>query len=713
MKKYSSLCIGFMVIIVTAWSMGIGSLFAVSGMNREDARPEHSVGQAVSLAGQAVSCSGQVEPLDSQVEPLVGHEEPLASQSLDSEDIQSRIDSYIEEHAEETASVSLAIFDEKSTRYKKQVGYMDDESKVLADSDSVYEWGSVSKLLTWVSVMQLVEDGQLDLEEDISTYLDKEMLKNRRYEEKLSMLHLMNHNAGFQEVLFPIETTDTEKILSLRDALITYAPSQTRKPGEVCSYSNYGAALAAYIVEAVSGMSFQKYVQENIFEPLEMQHTSMAPDFSDNSFVLEKRGENRSYAFYNGEKINLEDAISYVLLYPAGSACGTFDDFIRFAKAIAPQQENTKLFEKQETLEQFYQASLFYTGTEIIRNSHGMWTLPYGNTLIGHSGNTNGYSSGIYFDAVTGEGYAVMTNVAGESTYNFSIMGEVFGPWKAPTQEVKESLHDIRGVYLSSRQTFSGFAKTSPYHSMFLMLQETENPNTYNFALVPGMELERVQGDTFVSTSPNGTRTLKQLTQTNGNLVFEGYTQDEYKIDTWKFYLALASLLLFVVIMVISFVRLIVCFVRFLIHSIRKKNPANAKGVVQANSTAKTASTDKAASTTKAKGKIYSTDKAIALAKTGSKAKTRTGCTWKIVVSSLINIIVGVLVFILILSDMQLSKGSSQLLLVINFALMVLAGGIFVHSILKDKKKDYLLLIQLCVFLGNCLYWEWFNFWLQ
>jgi CubicO group peptidase (beta-lactamase class C family) len=151
--------------------------------------------------------------------------------------------------------------------------------------DFVFDWGSCTKVITWVSVMQLVEQGKLDPNADIRTCLPEGFLTRLKYDEPITMLNLMNHDAGFQDMSADLFTEDKSKIPTLAEALKKNQPPQIRKPGEVVAYSNFGAALAGYIVECVSGQDYGDYVISNIFSPLGMVHTSIKDDHSDNQWV--------------------------------------------------------------------------------------------------------------------------------------------------------------------------------------------------------------------------------------------------------------------------------------------------------------------------------------------------------------------------------------------------------------------------------------------
>ena len=261
--------------------------------------------------------------------------------------IGTAIETWASENPSDYSSFVTAVFDGDGIIYQGAFGFTDKENNIAATTDTVYEWGSVTKLTVWVSVMQLYEQGRIDLNADIRTYLPEGFRKNLKYDDPVTMLNLMNHNAGWGEGTWSIQTADPEEIVSLGDALSQSEPPQIYRPGEVCSYSNWGAALAGYIVECITGQSFADYVHENIFEPLGMEHTSILPDHSDNARVQEKRTELVSYSFDGSAWNSNGHQLIYINLYPAGAATGTIGDMALFAQSFV--REDNPLFEKSET----------------------------------------------------------------------------------------------------------------------------------------------------------------------------------------------------------------------------------------------------------------------------------------------------------------------------------------------------------------------------
>lgn len=209
--------------------------------------------------------------------------------------LEETIDSYVATNQKKTAAVSVVAIKNGETIVNKAYGYADFEQKRQADTSTVFEWGSTSKLLVWTSVMQHVEQGKLDLDTDIQEYLPEGFLKKLEYDAPITLRNLMHHNAGWEDRLIDLWYSSESDIVELGEALQKFEPRQIDKPGSVVAYSNYGTAMAAYIVEVQSGQLFYKYVNEHIFKPLNMKETSMHPSQHDNLNVLKKRNEIQGY----------------------------------------------------------------------------------------------------------------------------------------------------------------------------------------------------------------------------------------------------------------------------------------------------------------------------------------------------------------------------------------------------------------------------------
>ena len=227
-------------------------------------------------------------------------------------------------------------------------------------------------------------------------------MKTLRYEKPVIMTDLMNYQAGFGESTHAYKE---DKGLSIEEILAVNQPEQSYEPGTMTAYSNFSASLAAYIVERISGQDFSAYVHEHIFQPLGMKDTALSADFKENPKIYQKRMEQISYRA-DGQT-SMGTSYFHLGLYPAGNTVSTLADFQKFAQALLKKE---KLFKHAETWTTLYTATSNYPGTDMPLNMHGFWTREYGTTLVGHGGNSIGYSSYILLDLKNGIGMSVMTN---------------------------------------------------------------------------------------------------------------------------------------------------------------------------------------------------------------------------------------------------------------------------------------------------------------
>ncbi len=401
-------------------------------------------------------------------------------------EIDSCIDSYIKEREAGLVSCAVSVFDANGVICNGYYGYADIENHVPADAETVYEWGSTSKILVWTSVMQQWERGNIDLEADIREYLPEGFLTKLQYhDEKITMLNLMNHNAGFQESFYENQMAAPSDVYdTLEEAVKACECYQAFHTGEYTAYSNWGTALAAYIVEQTSGMDYVTYVNENIFDPLGMEHSSIDPMQRDNQWVGEKRRELKCYARFAEEEYNEDygECRYAVQLFPAGACMSTLEDFSKFGQAFVA--ENCPLFDNNNTRDEMFKATSFYGDTDVAKNCHGLWTNEYKVEILGHGGNTAGCTANLEFDPVSGLGIALLTNEAGETAFCNGIPVLLYGHLtdREEYKNDKESGTDISGVYYSKRSICEGSAMAMQYLGSVYPLSKNDD-GTYSVKL--------------------------------------------------------------------------------------------------------------------------------------------------------------------------------------------------------------------------------------
>ncbi|MFN2109726.1 MAG: serine hydrolase domain-containing protein, partial [Anaerolineae bacterium] len=163
---------------------------------------------------------------------------------------------------------AVAVVVDGGLFFAKGYGVTDTRSQTPVQADrTLFHAGSVTKLFTWTAVMQLVEQGRLDLHADVNTYLSDFQIP-ATYPEPITLHHLLTHTPGFEDQLSNLFRFGPNDGLPLDEYVVRKLPARVYPPGEIIAYSNYGFALLGYIVEQVAGIPFDQYVQEYILTPL-------------------------------------------------------------------------------------------------------------------------------------------------------------------------------------------------------------------------------------------------------------------------------------------------------------------------------------------------------------------------------------------------------------------------------------------------------------
>jgi CubicO group peptidase (beta-lactamase class C family) len=199
---------------------------------------------------------------------------------------------------------------------------------------TLFRVGSESKSFTATAVMQLAEQGKLNLHADVNTYLKTFQLP-ATYPEPITLAHLLTHTAGFEARETGLQEARTASDLEpLGQLLAEHMPARVRPPGVVTAYSNYGYALAGYIVEQVSGLPFEQYVEQHIFQPLRMHSSTFRQPVEARLSADLSQG----YSYSNGGY--RPGPFEFISEVPAGAMSTTATDMARFMLA---QLQNGRL----------------------------------------------------------------------------------------------------------------------------------------------------------------------------------------------------------------------------------------------------------------------------------------------------------------------------------------------------------------------------------
>lgn len=383
---------------------------------------------------------------------LVGYRPETAFSSV----TDNKLDDYLSDREEEIAGLTVVIVDGDEIMTEMR-GYSNIEGQTPVDEQTVFEWGSVSKILVWISVLQLAEAGELDLDTNINTYLPNDFHSKSTHKEPITMRHVMHHSAGFDDSYTDLMLLPPTPNAALREVLENADIKQVFAPGDVVAYSNYGAGLAAYIVEKVSGVDYREYVRKNILEPLQMAETALDAEQEDNKWVKEQRKKVQGYS----DALRLIVPNYYVIpMYPAGSAVGTAADLQKLLQALL-SEDGAPLFSDETTLDRMFEPTLYYPGTDIPRIANGLFYLPSESRYVfGHRGNTFAFSSSFYLDRKRHQGVIVLTNVQNETVFTGGIPEMIFGEYIHGGYEGDfEKPARWKGIYEPARLPHHGFSK--------------------------------------------------------------------------------------------------------------------------------------------------------------------------------------------------------------------------------------------------------------
>jgi CubicO group peptidase (beta-lactamase class C family) len=228
-------------------------------------------------------------------------------------------------HRGDVAGATIVVVKDQHILFAQGYGFADLKTRapVIADK-TLFRPGSVSKLFTWTAVMQLVEQGRLDLDKDVNTYLDFKVPE--KFGRPITLRNIMTHTAGFEEVVSDTLIEKADKLYPLHDYLVKHMPERIFPPGKVVAYSNYATAMAGYIVQRVSGERYEQYIDDHIFKPLGMTNSTF---FQLPPLALLKNVATGYKQASDGKPIPYE----IVEPAPAGSLASTATDMARFMMA--------------------------------------------------------------------------------------------------------------------------------------------------------------------------------------------------------------------------------------------------------------------------------------------------------------------------------------------------------------------------------------------
>src|SRR6516162_8768836 len=192
-------------------------------------------------------------------------------QELTEADLSAFLDGLLPQQIEKAdiAGAVVSVVRDGKVLFEKGYGYSDAEKKTpVSPQDTLFRPGSISKTFTWTAVMQQVEQGKLNLDSDVKQYLDFKIPE--AFGKPTTLRDIMTHRSGLEETIKDLFVGEEKDLTPIAKYLPSHLPAQIFAPGTVPAYSNYATTLASYMVQRVSGQDFYDYVDEHLFNPLNM-----------------------------------------------------------------------------------------------------------------------------------------------------------------------------------------------------------------------------------------------------------------------------------------------------------------------------------------------------------------------------------------------------------------------------------------------------------
>ena len=392
-------------------------------------------------------------PATSAVRPAAG------GHALDKTDVDAWLDGYMPYAIArgDIAGAVVVVVKDGQVLTQRGYGFADVEKrKPVSPETTLFRPGSVSKLFTWTAVMQLVEQGKIDLDKDVNAYLDFKIPE--RNGKPITMRHILTHTAGFEETVRHLIHDKPERLIPLDRFVKESLPERVFDVGTTPAYSNYATALAGYIVARQSGISFDDYVERNIFQPLGMNLSTFRQPLPKHLQPFMSKG-------YPGASQEAEK-FEIVVPAPAGSLSSPGADMAKFM--IAHLNGGAGLL-KPETAKLMHNYRL-----DVIPGLNRMALGFYEQGINGHRGIAHGGDTGLFHSDLTlfiddGVGLYVSVNSSGENGAPralrerlFDEFGNRYFPANPVTARVdpessKKHVQAMAGSYFNSRGIRSNF----------------------------------------------------------------------------------------------------------------------------------------------------------------------------------------------------------------------------------------------------------------
>ena len=470
-----------------------------------------------------------------------------------------------------TPGAGIVIISDNDTTLLRGFGKADVEKDIDVDENTMFRLGSVSKLFVGLAILKLQEEGQLSLTDTVSKLIpDIEIDNQWRDSHPIRIENLLEHTSGLDDWSLAELGFNEPKPLTLKESLEYYPKARVAKyvPGTRIKYSNIGVSIAAYIVERVSGLRYEDYIEKNFFEPLEIEGMTF--------FNTDRFKATGARAYDNGVPLSID----YLnLIYrPSAGLNGSLNDvtkalrfFINRGKIDTMQLISDSSFLRMERNESL-SASLsdMFNSSGVVNYA----TSCNGYVYRGHGGSVPGYKSNLCYMPEHNLGFAVMVNSDNqEVASSISRLIMEYQTENMPKKVVEDRYtpgkmtDDISGYYIDINYKFTLVKSIKKIKSLSKIWSTGDTLYTKKALSQCKNEYYPIGDNRFISDRSGGITLFQTDDPVEGTVVYQNGNMMKRVSSAYAYFL----LVIFWALFIIPATIVIFAIIRLLIYLIGKK----------------------------------------------------------------------------------------------------------------------------------------------
>lgn len=377
---------------------------------------------------------------------------------------------------------------------------------------TLFRIGSISKTFTWIALMREVEAGRIRIDGPINLYLPETLqVRDQGYRAPVRVVNLMDHSAGFEDrTLGQLFERNVARERTLADYLRQERPRRVHPPGEISSYSNYGAALAGEAVSYVTGQPFETLIENEILRPGGLTRTTFRearpPKAGLPAPMPAELARNLSEGFRwtgGGYAVRPYELLGHIA--PAGSASSTAGDMGRYMLLLLRDGQTPAGPIYGPAAARAFRTPLRPTPPGINGWLHGFvaYTLPGDRPAFGHEGATLSFMSrmvvvpgldlGVFITANTETGEALTRRFADRLVAQFYGPAQIFP--RPGVQALRAEAGQYEGQYLGSRRAYGGLEAFINRPTLMATVKVTEDGRLLTRTAEDGVQTWVPEGD--------------------------------------------------------------------------------------------------------------------------------------------------------------------------------------------------------------------------